>query len=44
MESVRELPYGPAASIAAPKAGQMSAPDDAPDVQKSSCFPRGVHR
>ena len=39
MEPVRELPYGPAASMAAAKAGQMSAPDYAPTVQKPSCFP-----
>jgi len=44
MVPVRELPYGPAASDAASKAGQMAASDYVSNIQITACTFRGVHR
>ena len=41
---IRELPYGPAAIIAASEAGQMAASDYAPNTPNTACVTRGVHR
>ena len=44
MVPIRELPYGPAAIIAASEAGQMTASDYAPNTPNTACVTRGVHR
>ena len=41
---IRELPYRPAAIIAASEAGQMAASDYAPNTPNTACVTRGVHR
>ncbi|OYX91276.1 MAG: hypothetical protein B7Y74_14855, partial [Novosphingobium sp. 35-62-5] len=44
MVPICELPYGPAAIIAASEAGQMAASDYAPNTPNTACVRRGVHR